>query len=116
MDTRPPEIFNIEDFLKRMMEDRELAKAILDDFIAELPAKMETLEKHIRNGNAREAAVIAHLIKGEAASIGAEIMNGTAYAMERAAKSENMDELLRNMPCLQENAVSLIKTIEKTFT
>jgi|WetSurMetagenome_2_1015567.scaffolds.fasta_scaffold187168_4 two-component system, sensor histidine kinase and response regulator len=115
MDSEQKEIFNLDDFLNRMMQDRELAKSILDDFIAELPDKLEKLAMHIHRGNTREAADMAHLIKGDAASVGAEKMSLTACTMELAAKAADMDGLLGSLPSLLDNAALFMKTIEVTI-
>ncbi|NTU96469.1 MAG: Hpt domain-containing protein [Chlorobiaceae bacterium] len=113
MNNEPKAILNLEDFLNRMMQDRELVKTILDEFLAELPGKLETLGRLVADGNTREASVLAHLIKGEAASVGAERMSRAAYRLELAAKENNTEEVKNNLPSLEENAALFMKTVEE---
>ncbi|NTV98841.1 MAG: Hpt domain-containing protein [Chlorobiaceae bacterium] len=114
MQNQLTEIFNIEDFLNRMMLDSDLARSILEEFLSELPGKLHSIERHVSQGNTREAAVVAHLIKGEAASVGAERMSRAAYAVELAAKADNIEELRRTFPSLEENASLFVKTAKET--
>lgn len=114
MDTETRGIFNLADFLNRMMDDRELVKCILDEFLSGLPGKLEALANLVAEGNTREAAVLAHLIKGESASVGAENLSKSACVLELAAKAGNTEELGSNLPALRENAALFMKTIAET--
>ncbi len=110
----PRDIFNLEDFLNRMMDDRELAKSILDEFLSGLPGKLEAIANFIAEGNTREVSVLAHLIKGESASVGADNLSKAACVLELAAKAGNTAELAGNLPALRENALLFMKTIAET--
>jgi HPt (histidine-containing phosphotransfer) domain-containing protein len=114
MNSDPKEIFNFEDFLSRMMGDRDLVKAILEEFTSAISGKLETLAGLIDDGNTQEAAVLAHLIKGESASIGAEIMSSEACALEQAAKAGNTDDLRNILPHLLTTAELFMKTVRET--
>jgi two-component system, sensor histidine kinase and response regulator len=114
MNSSSTDIFNFEEFLKRMMDDRELAQIIIDKFREDLPGKLVELEKHIDGNDFRQVASLAHLIKGEAANIGADLMNRSAYSLELAAKSGNMEEAKNAFVCLHENARLLVKSLEET--
>lgn len=115
MNISSADIFNFEEFLKRMMDDRELALAILEKFCSDLPGRLAELENHIDGNDIRQTAFIAHLLKGEAANISALMMSRCAHTMELAAKSGNTDEMKNSLASLQENAGILLKSIEKTF-
>ncbi|NTW55834.1 MAG: Hpt domain-containing protein [Chlorobiaceae bacterium] len=114
MDTEPRDIFNLEDFLNRMMDDRELVKSILEEFLSGLPGKIDALANLVTDGNTREAAVLAHLIKGESASVGAENLSKAAHVLELAAKAGNSEKLGCHFPALRDNAELFMKTIAET--
>ncbi|NTW83168.1 MAG: Hpt domain-containing protein [Chlorobiaceae bacterium] len=113
MNSSSTDIFNFEEFLKRMMDDRELAQIILGKFREDLPGKLVELEKHIDGNDFRQVASLAHLIKGEAANIGADLMSRSAYSLEFAAKSGNMEEMKSASVILHENARLLVKSLEE---
>jgi len=115
MDTDTTEIFDLNDYLKRVMQDRELGKSLIDEFLSELPGRLDELENAVKAGNAEHARQIAHLIKGEAASISAQKLSRTASMMELAAKNGNLPEQQSILPRLHEEAGLLVVAIDSTI-
>ena len=79
-------IFDRAAFMNRVMDDKELARRILDGFLGELPGQITLLKNHLAAGDARLVEQQAHKIKGACATVGGEALRAVAWAMEQAGK------------------------------
>ncbi len=76
--------------LDRMLGDEELAREILECFLADIPDQLGSLRKSLESGDASAAERQAHAIKGAAANVGGERLRQTALAIETAAGAGNL--------------------------
>jgi signal transduction histidine kinase/DNA-binding response OmpR family regulator/HPt (histidine-containing phosphotransfer) domain-containing protein len=83
-------IFDLAGVLERMMSDRELAWIVIEAFLADGPGQIQDLQGFLRSGDIDGSRRQAHSIKGAAATVGAERLRKTAYAMEQAADAGNL--------------------------
>ena len=97
---RPP-IFDRAAFLDRMMQDGELASAVLDLFLDDLPQQIEALRQQLAAGDPSAGGLTAHSIKGAAANVSAERLRERAQAMEDAANQGDLEALRQAMPDLE---------------
>ena len=86
-------IFNRADFLSRMMNDEDLAMRVALDFVQELPKQIELLKRAIASQQPKEAARIAHRLKGSASGVGAEVVCQLVSEIERAGHREDPAQL-----------------------
>ncbi len=94
-------IFNREEFLDRMMDDKNLAALIISEFMKNAPQLIIRLTEHIHNDNAIEAGQIAHSLKGSAANLSASEFVNIAFEMEQAGKTEDISLLEKHLPVLR---------------
>jgi HPt (histidine-containing phosphotransfer) domain-containing protein len=73
-----------------MMSDRELAWIVIEAFLADGPGQIQDLQGFLRSGDIDSSRRQTHSIKGGAATVGAERLRKTAYAMEEAADAGNL--------------------------
>jgi HPt (histidine-containing phosphotransfer) domain-containing protein len=106
-----PDIFNYDDLLHRLLGDRELAAAIIESFVAEIPAHLAKLEQAVGEENDDSAAKIAHYIKGEAGNLGAPTLRLSAAAMELALKSGDRQQALNGFESVKTAVGQLVKTL-----
>ncbi len=94
-------VFDLAGVLERMMGDQELAAAVLEAFLDDMPSQIEILKQHLKNEDASAAGRLAHSIKGAAANVGGERLRKVALAMEKAADSGDMDAVQARMTGLE---------------
>lgn len=79
-------VFDEDDYLRRNLDDRDLAQEVLNMFVASTPGYLAALQSHLECRNAAEVRMQAHTIKGACATIGAELMRMTAQRVEQLAR------------------------------
>ena len=84
-------VFDRAAFMNRMMDDKDLARAVLDGFLGELPNEISQLKNHLATGDAHLVEKQAHKIKGACATVGGEALRAVAWAMEQAVKVGDLD-------------------------
>jgi PAS domain S-box-containing protein len=83
-------LFDVTSLLKRLMGNKSLAKMILDGFLSDMPGQLQSLKNYLQNGNTKQVADQAHMIKGAAAAVSAEAMRCIALKMEMAAEAGDL--------------------------
>jgi signal transduction histidine kinase/CheY-like chemotaxis protein/HPt (histidine-containing phosphotransfer) domain-containing protein len=79
-----PAVFDRSAFMHRMMEDEELARTVIGEFLSDLPRQIELLREHVRSGHATGVEHQAHKIKGACGTVGALAMHAIAAQLEAA--------------------------------
>jgi CheY-like chemotaxis protein/HPt (histidine-containing phosphotransfer) domain-containing protein len=83
-------VFDRAGVIERLEGDCELASAIMEVFLADLPRQIECLKELVASRDACGAGRQAHSIKGAAANVGGERMRRVALEMETAADAGNL--------------------------
>jgi len=91
--SRPPipsggKIFDRDDFLARMENDKSLMDEMLPLFLKDMDRRVGELEKAVGKDN-KTAIGVAHAIKGAASNAGAGLLHDAAKLLEDALKSES---------------------------
>ena len=93
-------IFDKAGFLRRLMDDDDLAKQIATAFVKEMPEHLTALETAIQSEDFGEASQVAHKLKGSAANLGAIALSQAASTAEQAAKNKDLVELKATLTSL----------------
>ncbi len=107
--------FDYDSFIKRVMDDKELAKIILDSFIKDIPEQIELLKNYIHENRIVEAERQAHSIKGASANIGGEQLREIALQIEKCCKEKKIAEIPRLIAQIDEEFKKLAKQIQEIF-
>ena len=91
-------VFNREDFVRRMMDDEELARTIAVGFLANLPELIRVLKDWAAKHDLEAVRKQAHQIKGAAANVGAERLRSVALEIEKAGKAGDPDAAYTLIP------------------
>jgi CheY-like chemotaxis protein/HPt (histidine-containing phosphotransfer) domain-containing protein len=86
----PPTLWDRAGMLERLMGDEELARAVTDGFLEDLPRQIAALRGYLKTDDAAAAERQAHTIKGASANVGGERLRVVAFAMEKAARSGDL--------------------------
>jgi signal transduction histidine kinase/DNA-binding response OmpR family regulator/HPt (histidine-containing phosphotransfer) domain-containing protein len=83
-------LFDRDGMLRRMMGDLELAKAVVEGFIDDIPRQIAALKEFLEAEDQQAARRQAHTIKGAAANVGGERLREAAFRMEKAIASGDL--------------------------
>ncbi|GAA0566194.1 ATP-binding protein [Halomonas salifodinae] len=76
-------------------------RSLVDLYCQQLPDRLATLARRVAAGECREAMQLAHLLKGESASVGACRLAYLAGELEREARAENEAAMRAAMTALE---------------
>ncbi|OGU02167.1 MAG: hypothetical protein A2X82_01395 [Geobacteraceae bacterium GWC2_55_20] len=83
-------VFNETDYLRRNLDDRVLAKDVLNIFVRSTPGYLAVLKENLAEGDFVGVRKQAHAVKGACSTVGAEQMWETALRLEQAGKTGNL--------------------------
>ncbi len=84
-------VFDEQEMLGRLMNDRALAGKIIQAFLSDCPLQLAALCERIRAEDVDGARMHAHKVKGAASYVAASRLRDVAFRMELAAKDGNLN-------------------------
>ena len=90
-------IIDWSELVRRLGDDEELIKDVVESWIIDNPARVTALADAIKVGNAEEIYSLAHAIKGSSATIGAEQLLQVACKLQTAGDGENIEVLFADI-------------------
>jgi len=99
--------FDKQEFLNRLMHDRELFQTIITTFLDDMPLQIEALRLSVEQSNTENAAIAAHKIMGAAGNVTGMALHEIAHAMEKAGKANDKEQLKLLMPKLEQKFMEL---------
>ena len=94
-------IFQEEEMLGRLKEDKDVAGVIIENFLDDMPRQIGTLKAAIEKNVAEKAYLTAHAIKGASLLVGGRAFSKAAEAVEAAARSGDLHEAGRLFPYME---------------
>ncbi len=92
--TQPPAAaagtFDRDDFLERLMGNLTLARKILHGFIEDTPGQIDRVARAVNASDAGQVRLIAHSIKGAAASVSAFEVREIAWKLEQEGNAADL--------------------------
>ena len=108
-------VFDRAGFLSRIADDDELARALIEGFLDDIPKQFQALKDFLEVGNLASAARQAHTIKGAAAVVGAEVLRAVARQAEESLESGSRETLAAHLPELERQFALLREALELCF-
>jgi HPt (histidine-containing phosphotransfer) domain-containing protein len=93
-----PAVWDRADLLSRLMDDHDLLKEIVREFLADSPRLIRLLNEFVAQGDLAGAERQAHSFKGSSANVGGEALRRTASEIELAARAGNRDRVQSLLP------------------
>jgi CheY-like chemotaxis protein/HPt (histidine-containing phosphotransfer) domain-containing protein len=100
-DSTTAPVFDRAALLARLMDDEDLARAVTEGFLEDIPKQIEALQDYLEAGDAASAERQAHTIKGASANVGAEALREIALAMETEGKAGDLEAVRELLPELR---------------
>lgn len=98
------EVFDKSSLLNRVLGDEDLVREVIEVFLSDIPNKINAMKQALDKREASQVRDQAHAVKGAAMNVSALALRETAFQMEQAGESEDM-----------EKAISLMPEMEKQF-
>ena len=83
---------NFKNMLEEFQGDEEFVLEVIEDFINDVSVQKIAIEEALAEGDAEKIRKEAHAIKGGASNITADALSSTAYELENAGRSGNLDK------------------------
>jgi PAS domain S-box-containing protein len=96
-----PPVFDRQALTALLMGDEDLVREIIAGFLGDMPRQIDTLKKHIAEGDAGLAGGLGHAIKGAAANVGGLALSAAAFEIENAGNAGRLEEIAALMPELE---------------
>lgn len=106
---------NVEDLMRRVMGDRELARGVMEAFLADFPNQLAGLKRHVAAHEFEAVATAAHGLKGASATIGAERLRGLVAELERFAKARAEADMVRGLAEVESVAGVLTQRLKENL-
>jgi HPt (histidine-containing phosphotransfer) domain-containing protein len=82
--------FSESTLLERLMNDREIARAIVQAFLEDIPKQIGVLKGFLDAGDAQGVELLAHTIRGAAAAVCGEGLMNVACELELVGRSGDL--------------------------
>lgn len=86
-------ILDVDDFMDRVQNDKDLFFELLDIFIKDFDVKRRELEEAIRTKDHESVEHVAHFLKGSCGNISAKPLREIFHDMELKGKANDLDGL-----------------------
>lgn len=81
-------VFDLAHFLQRLRGDEALASSIAAVFLSDIPDQLSLLSKRIEGGDYKQAANLAHMIRGAAINVSGQRLGEVAGQLEEALRAD----------------------------
>ncbi|MBF0377457.1 MAG: response regulator [Desulfamplus sp.] len=109
-------VFDKEDMMQRLMNDKDLAEMLLNVFIDDIPEQIKLLKNYIDTGELKKVEIQAHSIRGACANVSGDAMRVVANEMEKLAKAGELDGVKEFVVDLDKEFESLKSEIKEFIT
>lgn len=95
-------IINLQRLQEQLGGDGEMVRDMVYSFFEDVEKDLQNLQEHIQEQKGPELASLAHGVKGELASLGAEYARAQAFALERAGSEDELHKAAEALKGLKE--------------
>jgi CheY-like chemotaxis protein/HPt (histidine-containing phosphotransfer) domain-containing protein len=110
---QPSPVFNREEFLGRMVDDEDFARAVSAGFLEDLPKQLMALKEQLAQEDLESVWKQAHKMKGSAASVGGEALRDAALKVEQAGKAGDLAALAGRVSELEVQTARLQEALQQ---
>ena len=108
-------VFDRASLMKRVMNDEELARVVLEAFLGDMPGQIMKLKSCAMAGKIDCVEQQAHKIKGACGSVGAEALRALTETIEQAGKTGNLAVVSARITELDEQFSTVDEAIKNSL-
>ena len=94
-------VFDKDGMMERLMNDMDLARTLIEAFLADTPGQVEGLKKDLQAGDAPRVERRIHTIKGACGNVGGRDLLEWIRGMETSAKDGDLAAVAARLPGLE---------------
>ncbi len=106
-------VIDVADVFERLGENDRRTLLILRSFLECYEEVLMQLENYEDRLSTQELGKVAHAIKGLVGEVGAKATHALAHSLEKLAKSDRRDELLKGIPTLISDTTRVAAVVQK---
>ena len=99
--------------LERLGGDEELARQLVELFVAECPRMMAVVRESVESGNADQVRRAAHAFKGSVGNFTDEAPMTTAFELEKIGREGTLDQALPLLARLEAEVEEFVATLRR---
>jgi len=110
------EILDVDEFMERVQDDKELLLELLDIFVSDYQEKEKLMQIAVSGNDHEQIKSISHSLKGASGNISAKKLRETFVKLEELVKNNDTsgaDELLSTMNQQFEELLVRIKSVKE---
>ena len=110
------EILDVNEFMERVQDDKELLLELLDIFVSDYQEKEKLMQTAVSGNDHEQIKSISHSLKGASGNISAKKLRETFVKLEELGKNNDTsgaDELLSTMNQQFEELLVRIKSVKE---
>ena len=105
------EALNVEEFMNRVQNDKELFFELLDIFVSDFQVKRQALEGAIGKGDSETVEHVAHFLKGSCGNISAESLRVIFSELEEKGKKNNLEGVEERLNDIDQRFEELVEYV-----
>ncbi len=106
-------VFDKDEALKTIDNDKEFLKELVEIFINDAPEHMSEIEEAVNSRNSEALEKSAHKLKGAVANFGKNATTDTAFKLETMGKENNLDGVEEVYDTLVKDVESLVNALKE---
>jgi len=106
-------IWDRSDFMARIMNNETLAHKLVDLFKVDTPKTIKDLAQAVDVGEAQQAGLVAHKLKGTVSNLGGIELAELAFKIEQAGREDDLESIQSLLPMVKPKYDQLLTQIEK---
>jgi len=110
------EALDVNDFMERVQNDKELFFELLDIFISDFQQKRQLLEEATTNSDYQTIEHVAHFLKGSCGNISAESLRIIFHDLEIKGREKKVGDVASYLGDIDEKFEELVKFIGELRT
>ncbi|MCU7922123.1 MAG: response regulator [Candidatus Thiodiazotropha sp. (ex Dulcina madagascariensis)] len=109
-------VFDHDTFSERMMDDETLMGSVAEAFLSDMEQQFKLLRRYTADGEARQAGILGHKIKGASANVGGMALCAQALKIEQTGKAGEIEMVRQHLPQLELQLKALRTAMEKMLS
>jgi len=110
----PQDAFDQKELLARLMGDQDLARKVIAGFLSDAPGQVAAMKSALEAGNVEGARLLAHTLKGAAATVSAPTLRGLCLNVQQAAAANQLERAKHLVPQIEEQLRLLEATLRQS--
>ena len=107
------DLFNLEEFLERVQDDKELLLELLDIFSEDYVGKRKALQEAVEKNDFEEIKSISHSLKGASGNISAKTLRAIFLQFEEMGKIKDVSSAQEKFDALDKEYEELLKRFKE---